>query len=176
MKKLKLLKIISILCLFCVSHFVHADKIALLDRQKILTESKYGKEIKDRMEKKFADRQIKLDGLRKSVSEKQKSLKRDMDVMAKDEVNKKQREITRLQQDFQNKAEDFQQDVQIAQNQELQSLSIKINEVLPSVAKANKYDLVLPKESVFYNADSTDCTSKIIKALDDKFVKDVANS
>lgn len=176
MKKVNLFKVVAVVALFFGAHYVYADKIAILDRQKILSESQYGKKIKERLDQKFANRQVKLDSLRKSVAEKQKSLERDKEIMAKDEITKKQREITRLQQDFQRKFEDFQQDVQIAQSEELQTLSIKISEVLPAVAKNNKYDLVLPKENAFYSADSTDCTAKIIKALNDKFATDKANS
>jgi outer membrane protein len=104
--------------------------------------------------------------LQNNIQEDMKKLQRDNTILTDDQKQKMQQDIIAKRKDFEEKARNFQQEVNQAQNAAMQKLFNKVKGVVDSVAKSEKYDLILQKEAVQFSAsDANDITPKVIAKL-----------
>lgn len=144
--------------------------IAIVDLERVLSESKEGKSLKSRLEKLQLELQAKLSSktgevqsLREQIAAKQGSAKpEDLEV---------------LQQELQIKTAEAQREMQAAQKQMQQagqagmsSFKDKLVPVVQQIGKKDNYALVMQKieDVLLYVADGVDITDQVIKQMDAK--------
>jgi len=164
-----------------VSSFsAHAMKVGTVDLQKALQEVKKGKEAKGALEKEFNERKAKIEGEQASLRKAQEDLEKLAKNMAINQ-SAKEKKIS----EFQQRAAAFQELVQRSQS-EMQGREAELTrpiieglrDLVPTVAKSRKMDLVFEANSVgptgvasnplLYAEDKYDLTADVIKAFDEK--------
>jgi len=146
-----------------------ATRFAVIDVQRVLTESKAGKASYDKLkavrDKKVQDGKAKeqeLRDLEKKISDQKFSLSED--------------KLNELQRDYQQKAiafkrfqDDADRELDDAQKKELHELEKKIMPVIDQLGKDRGYTMIFNKfqSGLVYADDSVDITDEVIKRFDD---------
>ena len=160
----KSLLVVGILS-FLFSFPSFAEKIGIVDINKVMAESKDASKIKSDLEAKFKPREQKLLTEQKSIQEDIQKLQRDDAVMTEAQKKALQEKIIKARKDFEIKGRAFQQEVNTAQGQAMKQLFEKVKGVVDSVAKAGKYDVIFQKDAVQYISPDHDITSQVIVKL-----------
>jgi len=139
--------------------------MAVVDVQKVLATAPQVEAIKTKLRNQF-------DPQNKEIAEMQKQLQSDVEKYSKDSAVMKDKEkkdlqdkVASEQQKLRDKEVSFQQNLVNAQNQSMQTILKQVQDTAESIAKKEKYDLVLVKGAVLYNNSELDITDKVIAAL-----------
>ncbi|MFW0036079.1 MAG: OmpH family outer membrane protein [Coxiella endosymbiont of Dermacentor nuttalli] len=123
------------------------------------------KAINNQLEKEFLPQRERIINLDKYLREDIKKLKRNEVVMSKKETEDLRNRIQEEQKELQQSQVEFQQRLYKAQNEAIGKFIIKISGAVKTVAKKEKINLVLPKDTLLYARDSKDITLDVISEL-----------
>lgn len=141
-------------------------KIAIIDDQKLLAESKAAKSIEAQLVKKQESYQKDFTSLEKKLHDEEASLLSSKDKMKPDEFDKKrvafQNEVANAQKLAQQRRNDLQQ----AGNEGLSKLRAQITKIVTGMAEKSGYDLVLTRQNVVLGDKSMDITDEVLAELD----------
>jgi outer membrane protein len=169
MKKLPVLFAL-ILCLLFQNNAMaagEAAKIGILDGARCMKESNEGKRIseslqkdRDAMQERFNKAQKELAELQKEIDKQSLMLSLDAKESKQNLYDKKNRELTYLNEDL---TEEAQADQQNASQKFLKELNV----VIQSVAKQQAFDIILDKSTsgLLFTSATFDITDQIIKEL-----------
>lgn len=163
------MNVLFALCLLLASSCSYADKIGTVDKQVLGQDSKFAKDVHERMRKEFSSRQEALVAKEKTLMAKFEALERDKDVISEAERIKKEAEINKLKQSLQAEGDAFQNDVMQRQEKETAAFDKMLTEVLAEVCKTEKLDYILPTQAVMYSARKSDYTYQALQALDKRY-------
>lgn len=188
-KKMRLfvLSLSSAVALLC-SAFVHADtqgfeqtkplRIALVNFKTCVEKSKIGQK-----------EQAAFDAMKKQMEtileEKEKALTdvaskfNDIDYLdslSPDAEAELKRQFRTLNQEFTQQQSQFYQTLSQTNVLVIQKLTEAVTKASEEVAKANKIDVVLNDESIFYAIASIDISDLVIRVLDDAFAKETKDA
>ena len=141
-------------------------KIGLVDSQLVMQDSIYGKNVRERMKKDFAAREDAIISKERDLRSKFEALERDRDVISEAERNKREKELTKLQQSLQTEGDAFQQDVMQRHEKEAAAFEKVLSEVLAKIAKEENLDLILQQRVTLYSGGKVAYTYKCLQALD----------
>jgi len=156
----------ALLLLFNVQAFAAAMNVGVLDMHEIMSKSKQVEEMRNNLQKQFKPREDKLVSARDSFQKDAEKLEKEKTVLSKADLEKLKKKVMDQQRDLQEKQMSFQQDVMKAQNEALKNFIDKVKDVVKDVAKDEKIDIVLTKDTIAYVDDSLDITSKVLKKLE----------
>ncbi|NSW88362.1 OmpH family outer membrane protein [bacterium] len=142
-------------------------KIAIVDFQRVLTESKIGKDYIKNAKKNIEKKQAALAKLEDKVRAMRDKFNEQKLVLDEKVRDQKAEELAYKIKELQRKTEDFQAEVKIADGKfQRDILSVLMKEV-KSVAEQLGYDLVLSKASpgLMYVSTSMDITSKVLDRM-----------
>lgn len=166
MKKSLLVFLVSFLC--STSIFA-ADatnmKIGIVDVQKIIQKAPETQKYSDALKAKFKPRQDKIVELNKKVQDDEAKLTKNGSVMKASERDKIQDKLTSEKRDLQRMMQDYQDDLTQARDRDMQELFAHIEKAVNTVAKREKFDLVLQKTAAPYAEAHLDITEAVIKEL-----------
>jgi outer membrane protein len=141
-----------------------AQKIAVVESQRLLSESPQARAASQALEGEFGPKQKQLEAQKKELDGRLQKFDRDQATMAESERTKTQRDLRDSQVTFERRAKEFQEDVQMRQNEELQRVQKTIFEAVRTYAKEKGYDIVLAG-GVIYSADNVDITNTVLENL-----------
>ena len=138
-------------------------KIAFVNVQKAISESKAG----ERARKKFdGDIKRKQAGLAKEQKAIEK-MKRDLDkkamLLKADERIKVQREFQRRVTDFERRASDAQEELQVKERQMTSEIFKGLLKVVQELGKSRKFTLILDRGQLLYTDKGIDITNDVIQ-------------
>jgi len=142
-------------------------KIAVVDFQRVLTESKLGKDYIKNAKKNIEKKQAVLAKLEDKVRAMRDKFNEQKLVLDEKVRDQKAEELAYKMKELQRKSEDFQAEVKIADGKfQRDILSVLMKEV-KLVAEQLGYDLVLSKASpgLMYVSSSMDITSKVLDRM-----------
>jgi outer membrane protein len=143
------------------------QKIAVVESQRLLSESPQAKAATAALETEFGPKQKALEAQKKDLDAKLQKFDRDQATMAESERTKMQRDLRDQQVQFERRAKEFQEDVQMRQNEELQRVQKNIFESVRTYAKSQGFDIVLAG-GVIYSSDAVDITGQVLASLQAK--------
>jgi outer membrane protein len=146
------------------SVFADAQKIAVVDSQRLLAEAPQARAAQQTLEAEFGPRGKTLEAQKKDLEARAQKFERDQATMSEAERTKTQRELRDAQLSFERRGKEFQEDVQLRQNEELQKVQKAIYEAVRVFGKAQGYDVVLAG-GVIYSAESVDITPQVLASL-----------
>jgi outer membrane protein len=158
-----------LLCIAFISSASFAKEsypVLSLDIEKIANESKVGKDMQEKMQKKQSILQSKIEDKKKEISTKIDTINKQKSKISEAEYNKKvealQRDVATLDGKFQADLQELN-DKQVAASQKLVDI---VKGVVKVIANDKKASIVLPSNMVFYSDEKYDITPEVIKALD----------
>jgi len=120
--------------------------------------------VRAKLKKEFARRDDELVAQQKQVKKLEEKLQRDGAIMSEAEAKRLERDIVSRTRKLKSSQTEFQEDLSLRQNEELGKLRKVISEVIVSVAKAEKFDMVL-EAGVVYVSDRANITDKVLARL-----------
>jgi len=160
-----LIRFVFLIAFLFASSFVLAEqKIAFVNQAKLLQKAPQAEYARTKLQKEFAARDKALVSLQKKIKKSADKLQKDSAVLSTAELNKLKRKITLLGRDLERDKAAFKEDLSIRQNEELIKLQRSVLKSIQTVAKKEKFDLIL-SEGIVYASQRSDITDKILKQL-----------
>lgn len=148
-----------------ISSVAYAEtKIAFVDTQRILREAGPAVRAAKKLEKEFEPRRLELQ--RVSVQGKALQQLLDKGSLSDSERRVKERELLKLNQDFQRMQREINEDLNSRRNEELSGLQDRVNLAIRNIAEQEKLDVVL--QDAVYRNPKLDITDKVLRQLLDK--------
>ena len=144
-----------------------AAKVAVLEVQKIFAESKQAKAYQQALEKEFAPRQQVLQGKQAQLQLEARNYEKNRLIWSDNEAKKKENEIIRLRQEYQQYGQELQQELKQAQQKNIRSIESMIEEIVEDIAKKENYDLVL-FQGIAYHKKSLNITDRVLEVMNKK--------
>jgi len=151
------------------SSTVHAEaqKIGVMNIQKVLIESSAGRKAKSVFEKRMKELQKKFKKEQDSLVALKKEIEKKSSAWSKDKKGEKVRELQLKQRELQVKSEDAQMELKQLQDKELAPILKMLQTVVNSYGEKNGYSMILDsKVAVLYADDSIDLSTQIKEELD----------
>jgi outer membrane protein len=139
-------------------------KVGFVEPDRILRESAPGLRAGKRLDKEFDSRKTEL----QKLATQGKALQQLMDKGAIAEVDRrvKERELIKMNQDYQRMTRELNEDMNTRRNEEYSALQERVRTAIELIAKNEKYDLIV-QDAAWFNP-RIDITDKVIKLLADK--------
>ena len=144
------------------------NKVAFLDINKIMNESKSGISIKKQLEKMHKDSINSFEKTEKKLKEEENSILSQKNILDKNEYEKK---ISQLRETANNYRKDRENKInlltekRIKANKELLDL---INPILVKYSKENSISLLLQKKDIIMGSSELDITNDILKLVNEQ--------
>jgi outer membrane protein len=164
------MKKLILLCSFAiVSWGWSAVKVGIVDMEKALQSVKKGKDAKARLEKKFNQKKAQFEKQKKEFDKAQEDFKKKSVVLSDKAKNEQMMELQQKFAELQQLNQQAQVEMQQEEVKETQPIVKGLTELMPTVGKEAKVDVVFEaKAGLLYAADSVDITDQLVKAYDKK--------
>lgn len=139
-------------------------RIGIVNTAKLLKEAPQSEAARKKLESEFAPRDVKIVDLQKLIKVLEDKLSKDAAIMSDTARKKQEREIVSKKRDVKRVREEFTEDFNFRRNEEIGKLQKLVSETILSLAKENKYDIIL-NESVIYASQQVDITANVLKRL-----------
>ena len=139
-------------------------KIGYVVVEKVLKEAPQTTVSNKKLEKEFKSRTDGLQKKVKAIQKQEKDYKKNSVTMSESERQKAQKKIQNAKIDIQRIERELREDIDIRRREELGKLQQQINKSIESLAKKEKYDLIL-YQGVAYASKGIDITNDLIKSL-----------
>ncbi len=164
MKKSAILIVaVCLLCVFSVGN-AQAQKVAYVNTEKVVKESPQSKTIMKKLEAEFKKRNDLLLGKRKKLKKLEEKLSKDRAIMSSSEIKNLEQDIRRQRRDLNTSSAEFREDLNLRRSEEINKLLRKISEVVQSIGKQDKIDIVF-SAGVAYASPAVDISDKVLKQL-----------
>ena len=141
-------------------------KIGFVKVDQILKDAPQASESNKKLESEFKTRTEKLKKEISDLNKKEQNYKKESITMSDSEKEKKQKQLQQVRIDLQRTERELREDIDLRRREEINKLQNKVTEVIESLAKKEKYDLIL-YTGVAYASDNADMTPLVLKALAD---------
>lgn len=142
-------------------------KIGVVNWTRLLIESPQAERVRESMQGQFASRMESLQQQQEQLQADVDRLKRDGSVMSEEARRKLDDSIRDQQRRLRLAQEEYSEDVQRAQQEEMQALQQEVLEMINDYAAKQDYDLIVG-EGYLYASDQVDITDKVLQLLKDK--------
>lgn len=165
-----LLMLASILLVFIAvtPAMAQGDKIAVIDIDKLLNESKAGQSIAKQVQDKQATFQKEFSAKEKELLDAQKTLIDEKNNLSADEFAKKRKEFEEKLISTRKLFQKRRTDLDRALSEALGTLRRNVVEVTAAVAEKEGYDIVLTRDSVVIAEKTLDITTPVLADLNAK--------
>ncbi len=143
-------------------------KIGFVNVGRVLDKAPQAAAARKRIEREFAPRDRKLLEQQKRVRSEEDRLVKNAAVMSTSERQRRESELRALKRELRRLQDEFREDLNLRRGQELNKLQRKVADVIQSMAKADKFDLVVT-DGVIYAGERVDYTSHVIERLKSEF-------
>ncbi|MGB1556923.1 MAG: OmpH family outer membrane protein [Oceanococcaceae bacterium] len=142
------------------------SRVAVINSARLLTESPQYKAAGESMKKEFQSRADALEKEARALAEDMAKFKKDAEIMSSTERAKREKDLNTRRIDISYSERKLKEDVAGRERELTQSLMKQFQDVIESVAKENKYDIVL--QDPVYAIDSADITDTVLNRLKKK--------
>ena len=140
-------------------------KIGISDAQRAILQSELGKQGMDQINAAFVEQEEQLKEMQKDITTLLEKLKKDTELMSDQEFQNLLQEISVKRAQMGQLVEQVQQ-VKLQQTDRLiQSLTARYQEAIEALVLSEKYDLIMPRQSVHYRHELYDVTAKITEKI-----------
>jgi len=140
-------------------------KIGVSDAQRAILQSELGRQGMDQINSAFVEQEEQLKEMQKEITTLLEKLKKDTELMSDQEFQNLLQEISVKRAQMGQLVEQVQQ-VKLQQTDRLiQSLTARYQEAVEALVLSDKYDLIVPRQSVHYRHELYDVTAKITEKM-----------
>jgi outer membrane protein len=143
-------------------------KVAVIDVNRIMTDSARGKAVIEGIDKMQADRTAQLKTLNDELVEMQKRFQEGRLSLAEDKLAELQAQIEDRNRNFQRAREDAERDIQKRRADEIEKVEAAVFPIINAIGKEGGYTLIFNKfqSGLVYAEDAIDITEQVIQKLD----------
>ncbi len=144
------------------------EKIAIVDVQRCLMETKEGRAAKKDLERTFSKGQVKLDAKAKKLESKLRDLQAKASMLSQAELMKRQQELMRSQSELQQLGMQLQEEVANKEALLTEKIYNKVSAIVKQVALEDGVQVVLVRSelTVLYASPKLDLTNRVIVRYD----------
>lgn len=140
-------------------------KIGVSDPQRAILQSETGKQGLDQINAQFTEQEDMLKEMQSEITTLLEKLKKDTELMSDQEFQNLLQEISVKRNQMSQLLQELQQ-VKLQQTDRLiQALTPRYQEAVEALVLSDKYDLILPRQSVHYRHELYDVTAKITEKM-----------
>lgn len=139
-------------------------KVGVVDIRKLVDQSSQSQKSQAELKKEFQPRETKLVNEQKELKKLEEKLEKDIAVMSEADKRKLEKDLIDRGRDFKRSMEEMRQDYGLRANQEMAKIQKVVQEAIQSVAKEQKFDLILV-DGVAYANEALNITSEVEKKL-----------
>jgi outer membrane protein len=144
---------------------VHAAlKIGYVNIVSVIEKAPQGELALKRLDAEFAPRDKKLLEMREQIKTIETDLEKDSLVLSSADRGRKERDLLVLKRDVRRATQEFREDYNLRRNEELAALQKLVYKTIISLAKKEKYDLII-HEGAVYSSNTIDITGKVLEIL-----------
>jgi outer membrane protein len=139
-------------------------KIGIVDFQKILTTSNYGKRATDELNKKGKDMEGDMKAKETELLDLQKKFEKDSVVMAKDKKEEKQKELRAKFNDFKTLRAKYMDEFKNMQANHFNKIRGEVLNVTSAIGKKEGFTIIIEKNEggIMYSEGALDITDKVV--------------
>ena len=145
-------------------------KVGFVSVEKLLTQAPQVEAVNTAMMERFGGKKQELQDLEKEIKTMQENYKRNELVMTEDKLKELRDKVIAKVQSFKQKEATLNQEVSTMRSQELAVLQKSVRDIINTIAKKDKYDLIL-SEGVVFATDKIDITDRVLKEMKKTFKK-----
>ncbi|MDH7500051.1 MAG: OmpH family outer membrane protein [candidate division NC10 bacterium] len=147
-----------------------SPRLATVDVQRLLLESKAGKQAKEKVEAERNLKQKEITAREEEINKLQRELEKQASILSEAARKEKQDGIDRKMRDLRRTYDDFSRDLQKKEGELVRDLLKEVGGIIRDYAKEKGYTLILEKgqAGILYSADEIDLTKEIIGLYDAK--------
>ncbi len=171
------MKIGWLVCVFVVvglssTTIAQAQKIVIIDTQRVITESIIGKAAKNNLEVEIKKGQAKVAALKADFERQRSDLEKQSAILSGSALESRREELERKQVEFQRVFQDIQEKLTRSNDAEISKVVSQINELVKALAQEKEYQFVFERDrkSVLFSSERIDITDEVVKNLDKKRV------
>lgn len=139
-------------------------KVGFVNVPKVLDTAPQAAAARSIIEREFAPRDQKLLKKQKRLRQLEDKLIRDRDVMSARERRKLERDIRTMKRELRREQGEFRDDLNLRRNEEFRKLQGRVVSAIRSLAKSEKFDLVIG-DGVLFASSRMDITAKVLARL-----------
>ncbi len=145
-----------------------AIKVAVIDVNRIMTDSQRGKAVIDAIDKLQAEKAASLKSLNDELTEMQRKFQEGRLSLAEDKLAQLQAQIEDRSRAFQRAREDAERDVQKRRADEIERVEAAVFPIINTIGKEGGYTVIFNKfqSGLVYADESIDITNQVIQRLD----------
>ena len=163
MRRISLCTLCAMLLCGSVTAQAQETKIGFVNTERILREAPPAKSAQVKIEQEFSKREKDLQEISARIKAMSEKLDKESAVLNDTERQRRQRELSDLDKEFQRKQREFREDLNQRRNEEVANVLERTNKVIKQIAEAEKFDIIL-QDAVTVNP-RIDITDKVLKAL-----------
>jgi len=148
-----------------------AQKIAVLDSQRVVNSTNAAKKAVKELTAARDTAQKKVQKLEKPLLEKRKALEEKKSVLSQEDFLKEQGKLRNQVRSFRLEAQTIQEDLERKNLTFRKKISDTVREVVAEYAKEKGYDIVLPKALLLYATEATDISDDVLARTNKKLGK-----
>jgi len=141
-------------------------KIGVVDVMSLIEKSSQGEQARKTMEREFKPRETKLNSEKEEITKLRDRLAKEAEVMSEDEQKKQSKELVKRIEEVRGVEEKLRRDFNEARNEEMMKLQKSISEAIQSLAKEERFDLILSSEGVAFAGEAINVTAKVSSKLE----------
>jgi len=145
-------------------------RIGIVNTAKLLKKAPQAEAARKKLESEFAPRDAKIVEQQKLIKSLEDKLAKDAAIMSEAARKNQEREIVKKKRDVKRIREEFTEDFNFRRNEEIGKLQKLVSEIILSLAKEKKYDIIL-SESVIYASQQVEITSDVLERLRKQYKK-----
>ena len=166
MKNLKILIITSVF--FFLTNFAYSQDIVFVNLQKILNESKAGKQAQEFLKKQIVSENKKLEKEAQQLKKEEKDLINKKKNISPEEYKKSLDNLRVKNINYQKRKRETNTKILKKKNQARTQLMKALNPILSTYMSENNIQIILEKKYVIMANTKVDLTNEILKILDNK--------
>ncbi len=140
-------------------------KIGVSDPQRAILQSETGKQGIDQINANFEEQEAVLQEMQGEITTLLEKLKKDTELMSDQEFQNLLQEISVKRNQMAQLLQELQQVKLQATDRLIQALTPRYQEAVEALVLSDKYDLILPRQSVHYRHELYDVTAKITEKM-----------
>ncbi len=141
------------------------QKIGFVDIDKVTLKARSVTSLMTGMRGELEKMQKEMDSKRQKIADLNADITRNEGVVAKDEQDRKKKEVNRLKNEIDEMDYKLRQQMRDVEQSVLEPLKKQIVTAIEDVAREQNYDIVLTREAVIFHKPAADMTDEVVRRL-----------
>ncbi len=155
---------------FCSTSGAEESRIAVVDIQRVLVQSKAGKRARESFQKEFKVKQGILDEKGIQYEKMEKELTKNFSIMNDKTLKEKSETLEKKKKELVRDKEDFSDELRRRDNEIKRRIFTEIQDVVSKFGESNGYSIILTRDAgVIFMSGGVDVTEQVINLYDRKY-------